>query len=424
MGSPSLAVSIQPIQGLRFPQVSQVATKVLTTFQSGHGYTAGTGATATLNDATNQIMGTQCLSWVTKGAGAQAAIKNFSVTSFTAATSSIRIRVKLTGIAYLTGLSLYVGDTNLTNYYLWTLQGVTADQTGGLFQDGEWRTLVFNFSDAAATGSPNKAAITNIQIATYDNSTGIVSAVIQSIELVEDATAAYPNGVISISCDDSYGSFMTLGKAELDKYCYPAACYTIVGYLGTANRTTLAELQAAQDKQGWEIGAHAFALATHATKLPGLSIDSMESDFEAQLKWAKRNGIQMDGIAYPGGSHNAAVVASTRKYFSYGRTVISKPRETPAPGDNYRLRANSTVGGVGGTTVSSITTASTGLIDVCKANKGWLHLVFHSITAGAAATADECRASDLATILAAINTAGVPVVTPRNVLKRSQGIMQ
>ena len=424
MGIPSPAASRAPAVIPAISTPKPTAAKVITSFQSGHGWTATAGATGTTNDTSQYVRGTQCISMLTKGAGVQASVRNTAITSFSAANCQLRITMKLTNVVNLQTLSIYAGDTGLANYYLWTLQSATATPEVNYFQEGEWITMTMDWHSATSSGSPNRTAITCMQISAYDNNTGqLVGVAVQSVELVADQSVPFPNGVISITFDDSWDSPYTLGKQELDKYGYPATVYHIWDLLDTSGRATTAQIQNAEGYCGWENGAHAATLADHAAWFTTMSVGALEEDFRRQHEAAASKGIRLDGLAYPNGAHNAAIVALMKKYFSYGRTIVPKIRETPLPGNPFKLRASSSISAyAGGVPVATLTTATTGYIDLTKANKSWLILVFHKITAGAATSTSECAQADLATILAAINTAGVPVMTVRDVLRKAAAL--
>ncbi len=394
--------------------------QIISRFQAGHGWTATAQATGTLNDTVNTIMGTQAATWATKGAGAQAGIRNTAITAFSAVGKAFRILLRVQNVAHLTTLSLYAGDTGFANFFLWNIQSATTNPDIVYYQDGEWLQITLNWHDASITGTPNRAAITALQLAIYDDNTGqIVSATAQSVELILDGSAIFPNGVISITFDDSYASAITLGRQELDVYGYPATSFQILDLLDTSGRATLIQTKQAQDYSGWEIGAHAATLADHAASLTALDPTALEADFAAQIAWGKTNGITIDGLAYPNGAHNAAVIAAAKRYFNYGRTICPKPKETPYPANPFKLRSVSSISSyTGGVAPSTLTATGTGHIDLCKANASWLILCLHQIVTVTPTATSQLLQSDLAAILAKANSAQVPVMTMRAVLAK------
>ena len=399
----------------------QAPSQIITRFQAGHGWTLGSGATGNLNDTTDACpTGNQCVSVATKGAGAQANIHNYAITSFSATAKAIRVTVRITNAAHLQTLAIYAGDTSLANCWIWTVQTLNADMNSQYFQEGQWLNITLNWADAAiSSGTPNRAAITGMSVALYDDNTGqIVSGLINAVETVPDGSAVFPNGVISICFDDSYGSEMTLSKPALDVYGWPATTNTIVSLVGGTGKVTLPWLQQVQDQAGWEVAGHAFTDADHSATFTSISNAALIADFQGMVMWAKNNGIKMTGVAYPQGDHNAAVLAAAKQYFSYARTVFRRPTETGYPSNIFKLRATSTIGGVGGVTAVSLTTTTTGTIDLCKANATWLILIFHDIVTTTPTLSTQCLLSDFNAILAKINADGIPVMPVRNVLQK------
>ncbi len=230
--------------------------------------------------------------------------------------------------------------------------------------------------------------------------------------------------MISVCFDDSYASQWTMGMPKLAAYGYPATLFTIDEYIGSAGRLTLAQLKALHDRHGWEIGAHSDIAANHSASYTGLTATVLEADIQAQRAWQLARGLRgADGTAYPLGQFGATSDAAStmdivRKYFAYARTTHSRTTETFPPADRWRLRATSGISTfAGGVTPSSLTTATTGALDKCKANKSWLILVFHDIVTSGVAATSQILQSDYNAIIDAINTKGIPVVPIGNVLR-------
>ncbi len=406
---------------LRLP--SWVApSQILTTLQSGHGWSNNAGSTLA-TDTSDYVLGSQSVRITTGGTGAQANLSRAGMSSFDATGKALRLRFKVTDVTRMAEIGCFLGSSNFASNYKFSIQVTGASK---FIQSGEWCTVTLSFHDAAVTGTPDRAALTDARLYVIDDNTGNPVVVNwQSFELVPDGSATWPNGVISITFDDSYASQWTLGKKTLDAYGYPATAYSISDYIGNAGRLTLAQLQAMQDRCGWEIAAHASTGANHSTSYTGLTAEALEADIREQHAWLLERGLRgADGTAYPLGQFGLTAdglptVDVVRAHWGYARTTHSRTKETFPPADRWRLRAISAISTfAGGYTPATLTTTTTGDIDKCKANKSWLILVFHDILAAGPLTATtQCLASDFDAIVAAINAAGVPVRTVADVLR-------
>lgn len=411
-------VDASPLRLPTFVQQSQI----LTTMQASHGWTNNAGSTLTANDTSDFVLGTQCARIVTGGAGAQANLSKTGMASFDASNKAVRLRFKVTDITHMAEIGCFLGSSNFTNFYKWSIQ-VTG--TSKFVQSGEWITITLNWHDATSSGSPNRAALTDARLFVIDDNTGnAVTVRWQSFELIPDGSSTWANGVISICFDDVYASQWTGAKPTLDARGYPATAYVIGDYIDTNGRLTLNQLKAMQDTSGWEIAGHASTGTNHTASYTGLPAATLESDIRTQRAWLNAKGLRgADGTAYPLGqygltSDSLSTLDIVRAYWGYARTTHSRTKETFPPADRYRLRAISGISTfAGGVTPSSITTATTGEIDKCKANKSWLILVFHDIVASGVAATTQILQSDFDAIISAIATAGVPVRTVADVLR-------
>jgi hypothetical protein len=397
------------------------ASKVITRFTAGHGFTtsgAGVGS-INLNDTAGQLAGyAQCVTLTTAGNGSVANITNTAVTSFNAAGSALRLRVQVAQVSRLLELDVFVGDTGFANYYKWTPVVGGASQ---LLTDGDWVTLQLSWHDAVVTGTPTRSACTALQVTAYD--TGAATQVrVQSIELVPDASALFPNGVVSICFDDSWDSALA-GARKLGQYGYNATECVIVDALGTTNYLTLAQLRALHEEHGWEIAAHANTGADHAAGFTGLTAAQVEADIVAQRTWLTDRGLRdADGFAYPRGllgktSDGQPILDSLRDRFAYARTTHSSTAgEVLPPAEPFRLRGISDISSfAGGVPASAFTTSTSGHLDRCKTQKSWLILVFHKIAVSPAATTEITQA-DFDAIVDAIATKGIACMAVADVL--------
>ena len=403
-------------------------SSVITQLQSGHGWTSnGTGVTSNLNNTTAglPVIGTQCASLTTGGGGAQSNLRKFAGTIPDTAGKAVRLRVRCDDITHLNELDFYLGTSSLGSNYKWQfhIQGASA-----LVTSGDWVTVVLNFGDATTTGTPARSGLTDAQLQAWDDNTGnAVTVHLQSVELIPDPSATYPNGVVSVCFDDAYQSVWDLLKPRLDLYGYPASVYAIGDIVGTgvgaAARLTWSELRALQDL-GWEISGHAATDADHATTLTSMTAAQVDSDLRALKASLRDQGLHGDGLAYPLGQFGRTVDGQptgpiVERYFAYARTTASRTKhEHTIPGDPLRIRGLSGISTfAGGITPTSLTTATTGVLDVAKANASWVVLVFHQGTTGTVDATTKLLQSDFNAIVDKVNSNGTPVMTVADVLR-------
>lgn len=398
-------------------------SNVITTFQSGHGWTSsGTGAVANLNDTSDFLSGFAQAAKITTGAnGLQANIRKFAGSAFDTTGRVIRIRVKIDDITHLGELIFFCGSSSLANNYKWSIQVAAGN---AWVTSGDWCTVTLSFADATTAGSATRTGVTDWQLQILDDGNAPVTAHIQSVELIPDGSATFPNGVVSFCFDDSWSSARDNAFGKLLSVGCQASLYTINDQLGSANHITAGDIKTLVDRFGWESAAHAFTDADHAATYTGLTAAQLETDLRAQRASLLATGIRgTDGSAYPLGqfgrtSDNVPTTDIVRRYFSYVRTTANRTTETWPPADPYRLRAVSSISTfAGGNSPSSLTTAGTGRIAKAKANSAWLILVFHKIVTGAVGSTLECSQADFNSIVDAVITAGVPVLPVGDVLR-------
>lgn len=407
----------------RLPKWAQPSS-VITTFQTGHGWTSsGTGATFNLNDTTagNFISGSQAATVTTAGTAAQANIRKFAGTVPDTTGMVFRLRLRVDDVTHLNELDFYCGSSLLANAYKWSffIGGGSAWITSG-----DWATVTLSFADATLLGTPARSGMTDLQLQAWDDAAGTATVHLQSVELIPDGSTVFPNGVASICFDDSWSSPRDLAWAKLDGLGYRASLFTITDLIGTNLHLTLADLKTRVDRFGWESAAHAYTDADHTATYTGLSAAALDADLRGQRAWLIANGVRVgDGTAYPLGQFGKTSDASSttdvvRRYCSWARTTSNRTRETFPPADPYRIRAISSISTfAGGTTPTSLTTTTTGTIDKAKANSAWLVLVFHKIVSGTAGSTTECAASDFNAIVDKLTSAGMPVLPIGDVLR-------
>lgn len=394
------------------------ASTVLTTFQSGHGWTSSVGVgspTFNLNDTSDFVLGSQCVSITcpnVNDAGYVSKTSGFSIDS----TGKVpRLWVKATNLATLFSVVLYLGDTTFTNFWQWNVWQSGSTQ---MVLDGEWAIITLPWSAATVTGSPNRAAITGARVRYNNGPTTTGTVFVNGIDFVSTPSSAWPNGVVTFRFDDGWASQYTEARKKLDQYLYPATAYPIAeavnnatagvsGYSGIYQ--TIAQLQALEANNGWEVGNHAYRLVNHDAPLGTLDAATVEAEFSAMRAWSQANGFHGGGhFAWPQGVFNATSLSLARRYFSSLCTIYEKHQETLPCADRYRLRIRNVINT---TTTGSIQTD----IDNAFANGHWLILLFHKIVTSPA-QATEYSIANFATVVDYVNTKTIPCRTVGDVL--------
>lgn len=383
----------------------KTAQRMLTAFQSGHGYTANAGGTHNLNDTSDFALGSQSVSVITDGAGTAKTVKRVAQTAVDGTGKHAKVWVKVPAQAKVAGLQLYLGDTNLANYWRWELKN-SASQPW--MHDGQWTVWTLPFGQAAVTGTPTRTAITDVQLRVQDDATGPVTAQFGGVALV-NTSSAFPAGVVSFTFDDTYLSTYTQGRAYLDRYGFSGTAYVIQDYVGQSGRMTLTQLHALEQLSGWEVAGHATTGAAHNARITSMTDAQVRAEFAGIRDWLQVNGFAGDHYAYPGGEYLSHQAAIAEEFFTGARTVYQRP-ETHPPARPGKLRSK-------GYVTSSVTVAVlTAAIDQAAANGEWLIISNHDLVTTVSGTTDQTIA-DFQAVVDYVNTKGIPVRTVGEVLR-------
>lgn len=379
-------------------------SSTVTIFQTSHGFANNAGGSANLNDTTDFIFGSQAISCVTDGAGTAKTIKKTAFTNIDASGSLPVIALKINSQTNVAALQLWLGSSNLANYYRWEFKN-TATQPWIL--DGEWAYLVLNWGDATTGGSPSRATITDAQFRIVDNATGTVTTHFNLIGFIPEQNL-YSHGVVCFSFDDAYESQFTTAKPILDAYGFPATAYVIRDYIGTTNRLTLDQCKKMRDYSHWDISPHTTTGTVHANRFTSLTSSQLDEEFKDIKRWINENGFDPRTIAYPGGEFNATVIDRVERHFIGARTVYQKP-ETLPPSRASKIKVGAYL--LNSTLTSTITAA----IDLAYTNKQMLNIVAHNVITTPVESTDVSTAN-FQTIVDYVATKGISVRTIGDVL--------
>ena len=395
------------------PPKHQVAPQVVaawvTQFQAGHLFaTTGTpGAGENLDDTTDAVIGTQAAVIATDGTGTPRTLARTGLAPIDFTGHVPKLWVKVDNVTSAATLQLVLGDSSFANAFRFSFHSTQGQRWT---TNGDWVALTMSWSPAnvSVVGTPNRAAIADIQLRVIDNATGTpVRLHVNGIALVPEPPT-YPHGVVSITFDDNFATMVSAGLPALSAHGFPATAYVIADLVGHAGRATLAELQTLQASHGWEIAAHAHADVHHATRFTNVPANVLEDDLVDMRAWLIANGFRgHDHCAYPGGEFTGGagtnVLALARRYFATCRTIYQGERETYPPADPAKLR------------VFYITNAVTlaqaiAAVEQARTHREWIILVFHNLVATPAAST-QWSSADFAALVAHVASTGMPVKT-------------
>jgi peptidoglycan/xylan/chitin deacetylase (PgdA/CDA1 family) len=390
-----------PAVGARFagPQT------IITALQTGHGYATNAGGTANLNNTTDYVLGTQSVSLTTDGLGTAKTLKRVAQPVMNLTGRYVRLWVKVLDQTRVAALQVYLGDTNLANFWRWELKSSAGQKW---VTDGDWHVITLSFGDAAVTGTPARTAVTDVQFRVVDDATGPVTVYLNGLAHAPLSTA-WPNGVVSFTFDDTYASHYTQARPRMDAYGFPGTAYVIQEYVNGSGRMSMAQLHALERFSGWEVAGHSTTGATHAARFSTMNAGQLETEFSTIRSWLHDNGFAGDHLAYPGGEFSNLALDAAERFFTGARTTYQRS-ETLPPARSSKIRCGGYV--TSATTVAAMTAA----VDQAYANGEWLVCAWHDIVTTVGPTTD-WLVSDFGTFVSYVASKGIPVRTVGDVLR-------
>jgi peptidoglycan/xylan/chitin deacetylase (PgdA/CDA1 family) len=379
---------------------------IITTFQTGHGWTAGSNnaENTNLNDTTDFVLGSQAAKVETLGNGTGTTLSKTGMSALDMTGRMFQVWVKVSDVSHLNELRLYAGDTNFTNFYILNVLSVSGSSA---IKTGEWIPVRFGFNNATVgAGSPNRAAITDLRLRMVDDNTGTKIVLhFNGIAHLADPTP-FPNGVVSLTFDDGDSTQYTEARKKMSEYGYAGTAYLARDLIGTGGYMTLAQLQDLVVNSGWEMGAHADTAVSHNLRFTNISTDVLHAELQGCKLWLRTHGLGPgDHFAYPGGSPtdwSTATEDIVRQYFRTARLNNNWPRQKLPPVMPYRLGSTGITSGV---TIGTLQTE----VDRCVAEKDWLILNMHDIPA-------DISVANFNTLINYLNSSGVAVRTVGDVI--------
>jgi len=363
-------------------------------------------------DTTDVVIGSQAIVYRTKGLGLQTSAGQFGITAFDMSNGMPVIWVKVENPNALVDFKFYAGSSG-SDFWTWDLMETSLAPR--YLRDGEWVKLTLPMSNAVvASGTPNAAAITFVQLQAYDNNTGSkVTIHWGALGVAQEST--YANGVFTYAFDDGRLTQFTLAAPYMARYGHTATSYMITETLwnhsdpGFVNYFDLDQAHELEDYCGWEMASHSYTAATHNAGYTAFTQAEQLADMRAARAYLNSQGFQAaEHFAYPLGARDTTVERSVRQTFASGRTLNGLTLESVPIADPVRVRCWAP-----DATVPLAT--YTAKIDRAVANGDWLIVLFHNLATGATGT--DTETSLFEDVVDYVATSGIAVRKVSEVLR-------
>ena len=378
---------------------------ILTNFEPGHGWTLA-GSATNPNDTTDYVFGSQSAQ-LTAAVSASASATKTGLTAVDGTNHCFRLWLKSADMSKVNRVTLMASsDPTFTAYYAFqNTVNVTPENTR-LWKSGEWTCMEYSWANITTTGAPTKAALTAFRVLVYADAGAPAVVSLNRLEAVPEPGGAFPNGVITLSFDDSFADHYDVARKRMSLYGMPGTLFPILERLDTAGYLTTAQVDELAFTHYWEIGGHATTYAKHVQSLTGMTSAERRTELGALRAWQQSRGYQSYSFAYPNGFFDAAALADLIQYFSQSRTTTTgaQPQVPVLP---HRLRGTNA-----NVSIASLQTA----IDTVAATRRWLNIYVHDITT-VNPTGNAITPTDFNTLIDYIAASGVPVRTMGEVLR-------
>lgn len=344
---------------------------IITTFQTGHGFTNSGGTGTSSDDTSIYTVGTSSLKLQTDAIGSTMIVQKTSISpKIDVRNKNIKIVVRIAttsdiSLTYPSRFWIAISSDNFNGYrYCEFMPDLYFEPSGGT-----WMTITCSLADLQRSDTLDLSQINAIRI--YARATNVTSATfwINKISLVPVTKTP----IITFSFDDGNSTDYSLAMPKLSQYGYPATTYIIPEGVGTGGYVTLAQLKELKENHGWQVASHdSINYSTYTN----------QTDLEKRIlyikNWFLQNGLSggIDDIAYPNGAINSSIVLPViKKYFRSGRlddtTGLGKVETIPY-GNQYKLHSYMVNANNPVATVKAE-------IDAAVANNAWIILGFHNL---------------------------------------------
>ncbi len=400
------------------PSFNYPSSTVITTFQSGNPF--GIGANGSVAPSSNYVLGNQSEMVTTSGNNNATAYSATSQGPYNFNGKYLELWLYVASSTPMQYLDFYITSNNSfsggsAQYEVWHLGNIEqTDHDADYLPSGQWERVILPMQpdgvNIATTTVLNLSAITGFRLQTEDKGGGAPLTVgINGIASIP----APPTGVVSITFDDGYLSSLTYANQTMSAYGYPGSIFDVPlnQFTGGSNYLTVAQMQALQYQNGWDISCHTYDHPTSGVGIANFTPTQLNYEHLGCLNFLIDNGFgsAANVLAWPIGDSSPLSVAYAKKYFSMARGATAAIPETLPPGNPYNLRAIE---------IQANTSTSTILADLqnCKLGDEWCIFELHDITASTP-TQYQVSTSTFSYFINQINTLGLPVVTLSQVLK-------
>ena len=218
--------------------------------------------------------------------------------------------------------------------------------------------------------------------------------------LTKYTPAQFSRGLVSLTFDDGWRSIYTNGLPLLKEYNLPSTQYLLTDTIDYPDYMTVAMMQAFKD-QGSEIASHTVD-HEHLTQLSSAALSTELMVSQNTLRsWF--GGSVAKNFATPYGEYNPTVVNEIKKYYrSHRSTDVGYNSK-----DNFDIY-NIKVQNITNTTTPAQVQA---WVNQAMAEKTWLVIVYHEVTATAADPTYSVTPANLDAELGGIKQSGISVQT-------------
>ena len=396
-------------------------SRIITTFQTGHGWTVIEGTGTLTADTTDTVRGTRSAVLTTPGDGTPTTIGINGLPTMDLKRHYVRVTLKLNDWSHANQLGVRVrAGLNIATRYRERSLSPAAENTdfGGsgkpklIGGNNEWQTSTVSFSitNGSVLGSAfDFSACTAIGLTVQDRGAPITMH-ISEVALIPKPDA-YPHGVVSITFDDGRTSQWDNAYPILSARGLPATMFVIRDRTDAGTHVTHDNLKAMQNA-GWEIAAHTNTLTNHdlTRGFVSLTADQLAQDLAEQKQWMIQHGYNgAEYSAYPQGWYSKETVDVAKQYLTSVRTTITDDGlETLPPADPYRVRCVHIADNTNFATVQT-------QIDRAYEYGDWLILYTHDVLDGS--TGASTTPAMLTQIADYLVTKGIPVRTYGEVLR-------
>lgn len=395
------------------PVTSPVSNMWVLPLGTAHGITSSGTGTFDLQDTTDFAMGDRSVRATIPNTGTQPAATFTKNVTIDATARYLRLWVKVDDITRIHNMVLTLRDTVAGGYFYSTFHTYRSESSS-LIRSGEWTAIDIPWSDLPLAFSATRQSVNQVQVTFTGRGSLASGPVIARLGGVAGITeqVTYPNGVVSLTFDDSFSSAYTEARPYMDKYGYAGSLFPVQDQIGQPGKLTLAQAKSLVSTNGWEFGYHASTQALHDAGFHTMTEAQFAAECEKMILWGKNNGLGGESFTWPLGLSSSATERVASKYFRVSRGSVDTTNESLPPSQPHRLRTYK-----GSTDLINTLKAK---VDKAKSGKSWAILDIGDVVYGNNAL--YVNPTSFQSLIDHINTQGVAVATIGQVMNRLKGV--